>query len=140
MAIGDIVKKFQEAFSKGDVAALGAMYAPDAVAQHPMVPQALKGREAVRQFEGGMFAAFSAITWKASSVAVSGSTVAVEFEIGATNTAPMPGPSGMIPATNRRVELRGASFLQINAQGLIASEHRYFDTAAMMQQLGLMPK
>lgn len=139
MAAEDVVRKWQDAANRGDVTGIASLYAPDAVLHHVLSLQPLRGREAIRQFESPMFKAFSNIQWKASNVMAKGNTVAAEFEVGATNTGPIQMPTGTIPATNRRVHLRGASFIQLNEQGQIVEERRYFDTASFMAQLGLMP-
>src|SRR5262249_45476153 len=98
---------------------------------------ALKGRAAIRQLESGLFDAFSEIDWRIDAVVVDARRVAVEFHVTALNSAPLPSPQGMIPATGRRVDLRGASILRLDDRGLIAEEHRYRDAATMFAQVGL---
>ena len=132
-----ISEKLVAAWNTGDITRIAACYSANTKMIHPMVPEPLQGRAAVQQFEGGMFSAFSSIDWRAVSVLHTGDAVAVEFRVTATNTAPMQTPKGPIPATNKTVDLRGVSLLKLDAQGLIAEERRYFDTAAMFVQLGL---
>jgi hypothetical protein len=102
-----------------------------------MVPEPLKGREAFVAFEGAMFQAFSQIDWKALSVVGTGDSVALEFQVSATNTAAMQSPGGPIPATNKRITIKGVSVLKLNGKGEIAEERRYLDSASMFKQLGL---
>ncbi len=132
-----IVSQLLTAWNSGDVRRIAALYSPDIVMHHPLAPQPLVGRAAVEQLEAGLFQAFSGIEWSHTNVVAQGNKVAVEVRVIATNTAPMPGPGGMIPATNRRIDLRIGSFLRLTADGLIAEEHRYFDTGSMFAQLGL---
>jgi hypothetical protein len=49
----------------------------------------------------------------------------------------MPSPEGTIPATGKRITLRGVSLFMLNANGEIAEERRYFDTGSFFAQLGL---
>ncbi len=137
MGAEDIVKKFQSAFVKGDIKVLSELYDVNATLHHPLVPQPLKGRTAIAEFEGAMFDAFSAITWKPTKVVVQGDTVAVQFSVGGKNTGPIRGPGGGMPATNKVVDLPAAIFLRLNSKGLIAEEHRYFNPGVMFQQLGI---
>jgi len=44
----------------------------------------------------------------------------------------------VLDPTNKPVEFRGAVFVRTNSDGLITEEHRYFDMAGLMGQLGLM--
>jgi len=74
----------------------------------------------------------------ATSVVVSGNTVAMEWTMSGTHTGPLVGPMGTIPASNKRVTVKGAEFTRHDAQGLIVDERGYFDMASFMMQLGLM--
>jgi hypothetical protein len=56
-----------------------------------------------------MFASFSEIHWEAARVVTEGPNVALKFQVEATNSAPIPSPAGMIPATGKRITLRGVS-------------------------------
>ena len=132
-----IANKLVEAWTSGDIEKIGACYSSAAQVQHPMAPAPLSGREAVKQFEAGMFSAFSELKWVATGVVENGESCAVEFRVTAKNSAPLQTPKGTLPPTNRSVDVRGMSLLTLDSQGRIRSEHRYFDTAAMFVQLGL---
>ena len=55
-----------------------------------------------------------------------------------THVGRLVGPAGTIPATNKTLFYKGAGFVRFNNQDLVVEEHRYYDTAGMMAQLGLM--
>ena len=131
------VNKLVAAWNTGDIKQIAACYAQDVVFQHVMVPEPLQGREAFIAFEGAMFQAFSQIDWKAVSVVGTGDSVALEFQVSATNSAAMQSPNGPIPATHKRITVKGVSMLKLNGKGEIAEERRYLDTASMFKQLGL---
>jgi hypothetical protein len=50
----------------------------------------------------------------------------------------MPTPAGALPPTGRTIDLRMTSMLTLDADGRVVEEHRYFDTATMFRQLGLV--
>ena len=58
----------------------------------------------------------------------------------ATFTGPMQLPSGEIAPTNRQYIIPVASFFRINAEGLIAEQRTYWDTADWERQIGIDPK
>jgi steroid delta-isomerase-like uncharacterized protein len=130
-------QRMVEAWNSGNVEKIGEMYATDVQVWHPMVPDVLTGRDAVVQFEGGMFAAFSEIHWEATRVVADGPNVALEFQVEATNSAPIPSPQGMAPATGKRITLRGVSLFTLNVKGEITEERRYFDSGSFFGQLDL---
>ena len=132
-----ITEKLIAAWNSTDINRIGDLYSADTRVQNPMAPDVLKGVDALKQFEGAMFSAFSDVKWKLVSAVQSGDAIAVEFQVLAKNTAPLQTPKGPIPATNRTVDVRGLSMMKLDAQGRICEERRYFDTAKMFVQLGL---
>jgi hypothetical protein len=56
----------------------------------------------------------------------------------ARNTSPMQTPKGTVPATNRKITLRGVSLVTLDAEGRIVAERRYFDSGSLFAQLGLL--
>jgi steroid delta-isomerase-like uncharacterized protein len=61
----------------------------------------------------------------------------VEFIGRGTNTGPLHMPTGDIPPTGQKSELRFCSVNRIKS-GKIVSIHNYYDVMTMLQQLGLM--
>jgi steroid delta-isomerase-like uncharacterized protein len=64
---------------------------------------------------------------------------AVEFIGRGTHTGPLAGPQGLIPATQKKLELKVCELFQIQ-DGLITESRVYFDSATMLRQLGLLPQ
>ncbi|MGB2954224.1 MAG: ester cyclase [Gaiellaceae bacterium] len=69
----------------------------------------------------------------------SGDTVVVEFTGRGTHTGTLRGPAGDIPATGRSVTLQLCDVLDIR-NGKIQRLNSYFDSASLLQQLGVMPE
>jgi hypothetical protein len=59
-----------------------------------------------------------------------------DITVTGTHTGPFATPEGEIPAIGRAVEVRGAIFARLNADGKIVEEHRYYDVAGLAAQLG----
>src|SRR5262245_55871832 len=114
---------------------IAGLQARHAVMVHPLFPDTVRGREAIIQAESPLFAAFSEIEWKVANAVASDDQVAVEWEVAATHTGPMPTAAGPLEPTGRRIRIKGSSHFRFNAEGAIASEHRYLDGAGMFAQL-----
>ena len=112
------------------------VWAADAVLIVPVTGM-LVGTEAIRRHQEGLRAAFPGATVAVLGRLVHGDTVAVEWEYSGVHAGPLVLPHGVLPATNRRLTLRGASFLRYTADGLIAEERRYYDVWSVFDQLGL---
>jgi len=137
-ALTDLTDKIQKAFNSADVDSLADCYAENATQQHPFFPGGNEGRAAIKEGEGGIFAAFSDIDWQRQQTIEQGEWGVIEFVVSATNTSDMPTPGGVVPATHKRIVLQIVNVVRLDDDGLIAEERRYFDVAGMMGQLGLM--
>ncbi len=135
--LDEILKKWQAAVSGGQMSAFGGLYAPNAQLRVPLSEEPIQGREAIQQYETAISSAFPGATLRLSESCISGDTVAAEWEYSGMNTGPLASPDGVLPPTNRRLSLRGASFLRCSRDGAIVEEHRYYDRTSFFQQLGL---
>ncbi|GIV79916.1 MAG: hypothetical protein KatS3mg051_2121 [Anaerolineae bacterium] len=135
-AQGTLTQTF-DAFNRHDADAFAALYAPDAVVYDPQYAEPLQGREAIRKDMEDFFASFPDVQATLSNVLTSDDIVACEMELTGTNKGPILTPTGTLAATNRQFRMPGSRFAHVNEQGLITMERRYFDMAALMQQLEL---
>jgi hypothetical protein len=113
-----------------------AAYAPDAVLIVPLTDP-IRGSTAIRRYEESIRSAFPGSTIKVSYTVVRGGMTAVEWEFSGIHAGPITLRGDVVPATNRPLTLRGASFLRFTARGLIAEEHRYYDVWSVLEQLGV---
>jgi steroid delta-isomerase-like uncharacterized protein len=133
----DVAGRYIDAFNRHDLKALNALYAKDAVSHGPLSP-GLKGRDEIMRAAEDYFKAFPDVEVKGPKTIAKADTVAVEGILTGTHKGPFRLPTGaIIPPTNKRFEHSIASFLRVNAEGLIAERRNYWDTATMLQQLGL---
>lgn len=139
-AFEDLAKKWTDAFNKHDARAVAANYAQDSVAYDPFYPEPLKGRAAIEKDAADFFRAFPDIHFEVINLFDKGDRAAGEVKMTGTNSGPLATPMGEVPATGKRIDLRGALVGRINAENLIVEERRYYDTGTMMKQLGLAPE
>lgn len=137
MSVGEIPKKAVDAINRHDANAFAALYATGAMAHDPQYPEPLKGRDAIRKDIGDFFQAFLDLQARLVRVLASGDTVASEVELSGTHKGSLAAPTGTIPPTNRRVQLRVAAFDRVEGD-MIMESRRYYDLAGLMQQLGLL--
>ena len=138
MSAPDVIERLVKAITDRDAEAVGALYDEDALLVEPLYPEPVRGRGAIVDGEEALFAAFSEIEIREISRFVERDRLVVELVLAATNTGAIDlGTGEAVPATGRRIEIPMAIFLETSRDGLIAHERDYFDTASLMQQLGL---
>ena len=134
----DVIRKQTEAWNRHDSAAVAAGYTRNAVVLDPAYSEPLSGSEAIKKDAADFFAAFPDITLRVTKVLAEGDTVAFEAMVSGTHTGPLQMPTGLIPATKKRLEFSAAGFLNLDATGNIREERRYYDVAGQLTQLGVM--
>ncbi len=138
--VEDVVRKLGQALTEHDAEAAVNLYAPEAVAYDPFYPEPLRGK-ALREDNEVFFRGFPDLRVDILTVIEQDeSSGALEMRFSGTNTGPMASPQGEMPPTNKRIDLKGAAFIRLDRNGKIVEERRYYDTGAMMRQLGLMPE
>ncbi len=139
-AIEATVRQEAEAWSRHDVEAALKLYASSATLYDPQYPEPPKGKEGIRKDIENSFKSFPDVRVTVRNIVSSGDTVAAEWTFEGTNTGPLTFPDGAtVPATNRRITIRGSSFWHINPQGQIIEERRYYDNGEFIRQLGITP-
>jgi steroid delta-isomerase-like uncharacterized protein len=98
----------------------------------------LPGSEGYKQFVLFFAEAFPDSMIEVTNAFATEDQVVLEYTGRGTNTGPLHLPTGDIPATGRRAELRLCDVTQIR-NGKIVSYHTYYDTMTLLLQLGLVP-
>jgi steroid delta-isomerase-like uncharacterized protein len=96
------------------------------------------GTEELKQYLQAWTTAFPDGRVEITNVVETGDQAAGEITYRGTHTGPFASPQGEVPPTGKSVELPGACFVTIGGDK-IQSFRGYYDTMAMMVQLGLMP-
>ncbi len=135
----DAVLKLLDAFNRHDAAAFAACYGQDAVVYDPMYQEPLKGKEAIQRDIEEFFRAFPDVHCELQGEPlVAGSDAAMRLHMTGTNQGPLTMPQGEQSATGRPVDLDIAIFCHMGQGDIIEAEHRYFDMARILGQLGLL--
>jgi steroid delta-isomerase-like uncharacterized protein len=133
-AVEEHARSYVEAIGRRDVHALGEHWSEDGV--EDLVPIGiLRGREEVRDFFRGVFAAMPDAQTRLVRVLPGESSAAVEWRMTGTFTGE---PFQGIEATGRPIDVRGLDFIEIE-DGSIVSNTAYFDQMDFARQVGMMP-
>lgn len=132
-----IVRQYLEAFNARDWAAQAALLADDVVMEVPGTGERYEGREAVSASERAWTDAFADGRVDLDHLAAGGDVVVAEYTGTGTHTGPLPGPDGEIAPTGRSGSLRLCDVITIR-DGRIVAIREYYDTMALLTQLGLV--
>jgi steroid delta-isomerase-like uncharacterized protein len=94
-----------------------------------------EGHDGIAAMCAGAFQMSSDLTFEIVTRQTDGRLYAFETLGTGTNT----GAIGPIPGTGRRIELRGISIGSVSPDGLVESHRDYWDMAALLVQLGVLP-
>jgi predicted ester cyclase len=125
----------QQAVKSGDPAAVAALYTEDAVLYQ--ASEVAQGREAIKESYAGTFRAFPDAYSEFWNIMTCGEYFIYQGTWGGTHSGPLATPEGDVPPTGRRIEIPFAFIAKMSPEGLIEEDRTYFDTALMMEQLGL---
>jgi steroid delta-isomerase-like uncharacterized protein len=126
-----IVREFERAFNRQDVAALVACFAPDG-SYHDTFFGGHAGPDALRAMFERMFREGRDYRWTMETVVETDAGAAAEWTFGYTVSDAIPRSAG------RAVRFRGMSFFEKRA-GRIAAYRESFDLGAALLQLGFSP-
>jgi steroid delta-isomerase-like uncharacterized protein len=135
MSAADLYRKWIDAITRHDAAAVAELYAPNAVVQDPAYREPLEGRDAIRKDMEALFRAIPDVRVTTGATLEAGNTFAAEGRFSGTQQGPFVTDAGEIPATGRPIEIAGGSFWRLDGQGRILEDNRYYDLAAIAAQL-----
>lgn len=132
--VEETARRYFAALQARDAKAMAACWSEDGI--EDIVPlRVMRGPEEVREFFAGLFSAMPDAETTVHNVVASERQAAVEWRtVGTFTGTPFEG----VEATGGRVELRGLDLLEIE-DGRILKNTAYYDGAAFMRQLGMLP-
>jgi predicted ester cyclase len=98
----------------------------------------LNGAKEAAAFAGVFMTAFPDARFEFQAWVESGDTAAAEGKYWGTHTGTLASPQGDIAATGKSVTIPFAAVTKVR-DGRVSYHHAYWDNAAFMMQLGLMP-
>ena len=122
----------QDHWTARDARALALDHTPDGVVHSPIFG-VVHGVEAIETTYRNLFNVFADWTFDAQDLIVEGDRAVQLFRVTATHTNELFG----VPATNRRLEIRGALIFDFQ-DGKIARERRLYDFTGLLLQLGIL--
>jgi steroid delta-isomerase-like uncharacterized protein len=129
-----VIKQWAADWSAHDVGRLLTLFTEDVVYEDVTMGVRNRGAAEFRAFAEGFLAGFPDVTFELRSSFSDGVNGGAEWIMRGTHTGDVPG----MPATGKRVEVRGASIFDF-AGNRIQRCSDYWDMATFLKQLGLMP-
>jgi steroid delta-isomerase-like uncharacterized protein len=136
LLISDVIeyeRVWVESLNRGDVSGADRAFASDCIIHVTGEAEPVRGREAWKQFVGGLLVAFPDLHFTMEDQFSAGDRVALRWRATATHT----GPLGNIPATGKRMEIDGLIIDRL-ANGIVVERWEQWDQPRMLQQLGLV--
>jgi steroid delta-isomerase-like uncharacterized protein len=128
-----ILRHHDAVWSRGDLDAIDALYAPDFVGHHPGLPDWV-GREGVKLAVQTIRAAFPDFQESVEDVVVEGDRVVTRFTASGTHLGALAG----VHPTGRRMSMAEIGVFRV-ADGRIAEKWGVVDRLSLFQQLGVVP-
>ena len=128
------------AFNSHDIEKFLSFYSNDCTIEDMGLGVTRHSMQETRKYYSDFFKAFPDIKMEFKTNFRSGDWSATEWVMTGTNKGNIPSMGNMpeIPATNKKINLRGATISQLRGDK-ISRETDYWNAATFMQQLGLMP-
>lgn len=123
-------RRYVAAFNARNLDAIDELFAPGYVLHVPGAPD-VEGPGALKQMVAGTFESLSDVVLTVEDMVAEGDRVATRWTITALHTGNFMG----VPATNRRITIRGM-ILDRFVDGRMVEAWDLFDTYGVMQQLG----
>lgn len=134
-----VARETIDGFSAGDPERYKATLAPDVVYDEVGTQRCIEGADAwVEAWEGWM-QAFPDVKGTVTNAVASDSTVTLEITWEGTQTGPLVGPGGTIPASGKRQVTRAAMVSTFEG-GKIKESRHYFDMMSLLRQIGAVPQ
>jgi steroid delta-isomerase-like uncharacterized protein len=134
----EIVRSIYTGFNNRDLDSVAALVADDFALEDIPGGFTLRGPEGIRAWLNNWIVAAPDARADLRWIIAAGDWVATEHFGAATHTGPLQTPKGELPATGRRIELWFAENYQLR-DGKIVKLRVFYDGAAVLRQLGLLP-
>ena len=132
----ELMDRMTDCMRKHDFDGLASVYASDAVITTPDEGE-IKGRQGILTYLRRFSVALPDFQWEGLASHESGDTAVDEGWVVGTNTGPIETPTETLPATGRRVRVRGCDVATVR-DGQIVRHNFYFDQLELFSQLGLL--
>ncbi len=128
-----------EAYNTGDWQRLKAPLASDVVYDEVGSQRRMQGADQLVEAYQGWKRALPDGKGTIRSAFASGNSVAIEVTWTGTQSGPLEGPGGTIPASGKSMSLPGAQLITFEGDK-VKELHQYFDLMTLLQQIGAAPR
>lgn len=133
----DVIRQWTESFNAHDAVGVASLYAQDARVLHPSYREPLQGRKPVQDDTQAYMIAMPDVTGEVIRVVVDEDCAAAEVAISGVHAGPLILATRTFPPTGRRLRFPVALFCRFGPDGTVVEEHRYYDAAEILRQLGV---
>ena len=134
-----IARGVVDAFNEGDWERTRAPLTPNTVYNELGTQRNIKGSDEIIEALQGWKQAMPDVKGTVTNSFASGNTVTLEVAWKGTQTGPLVGPAGTIPASGKSQTTPSAWVLEFDGDKIRESRH-YFDMVTMLTQIGAMPQ
>jgi steroid delta-isomerase-like uncharacterized protein len=134
--IRELLQRETDAWNAHDPDGVAACFAEDAELVDAGMPEPMRGREAMRAYASGYVTAFPDLRLETREPVIGGNLVAQKWKATGTHAGELRG----LPATGRKMVTLGCGTAEIGEGGLVRRGANYWNAAALLQQLGLLPE
>ena len=134
-----VARENVEAFSAGDWERYKAGLAPDSVYEELGTQRRVKGPQEITKAVQTWKKAFPDAKGKVKSAVASGDRVTLEITWEGTQTGPLEGPEGTIPASGKRAVVEAVQVMRVSNDKIKENRH-FFDMLSLLRQIGAAPK
>lgn len=127
-------RALEEMWNQCSIAPVDELFTEDYIGNFAVLPEPLRGREALKAFASAYFVAFPDIRFTIEDLFADGDRVLLRWTAQGTHTGPLMG----IPPTGKHITVPGIWIHRFEG-GKIAEEWGINDTLGMMRQLGVIP-
>jgi steroid delta-isomerase-like uncharacterized protein len=135
--LAKIAREAVEAFNASDWERTKALVTPDYLYNEVGTQRRIQGPEEVVAALQGWKQAMPDAKGTVTNSFASGNTVALEITWEGTQTGPLEGPTGTIPASGKRQVTPSAQILIFEGDK-IKENHHYFDMVSLLRQIGAL--
>jgi steroid delta-isomerase-like uncharacterized protein len=130
-----VARENVDAFTAGDWEKFKAALTPDSVYEELATQRRLQGPEEITRALQGWKQAFPDGAGTVTNAVAAGDTVTLEVTWEGTQTGPLEGPQGTIPASGKRATVQAVQVVRVEDDKIKENRH-FFDMLSILNQLG----
>ncbi|MFQ5426316.1 MAG: ester cyclase [Gaiellales bacterium] len=128
-----------EAFSAGNWEEFQAGLSSDSIYEEPATQRRVQGASQIAGAVQGWKQAFPDARGTVKNALESDGTVTLEITWEGTQSGPLEGPGGAIPASGNRISVEAVQVVKVEDDKIVQNRH-FFDMLGLLQQIDAVPR